>query len=104
MKKRSISMEEQLDRIMRRIHWSRENLPIADLRIEAVMAQIHSRPEIRGWMERWSFETLVWRLAPATAALTLALLGLWINLELITDADLFQSFYIRPQLLSLLNF
>ena len=103
MKKRSISVE-QLDQMMRRIHWSRENLPTADVRIEAVMACIRSQPEILLWMEKWSFETLVWRLVPTTAALALALLGIWINVELIADADLFQLLYIRPQVLSLLNF
>ena len=102
MKRQSVAAE-QLDRILRRVHRSRENLPTAELRIGTLMARIRRQPQIQSRVPGWSFETVVWRLAPATAVLTLALLGVWMNVELIADADLFQLFY-PTQYLSLLNF
>lgn len=102
MKTRRI-LEEDLDKILRRAHRSRESLPTGELGFEALMRRIRRLPETRtggGW---WSFETLVWRLAPATGALALGLLAIWMNIDLIADADLFQLFY-PTQYLSLLAF
>ena len=102
MKTRRI-LEEDLDRILRRVYRSRESLPSGDLRLEVLMRRIRRLPETRSGEGWWPFETLVWRLAPATGALALALLVIWMNVDLIADADLFQLFY-PTQYLSLLNF
>ena len=102
MKTRRI-LEEDLDRILRRVYRSRENQPSGDLRLEVLMRRIRRLPETRSGEGWWPFETLVWRLAPATGALALALLVIWMNVDLIADADLFQLFY-PTQYLSLLDF
>jgi hypothetical protein len=103
MKRKSIS-PDRLDQVLRRAHRAKAALPAGSLPIQVVMARIRSRDQ-DGLHTPWgSFETLVWRLAPATGALALALLGIWMHINLIGDAELFQIFYAEPQMLSLLNF
>jgi hypothetical protein len=94
-----------LDRILRQAHRCREAPPVDSGWSETVMRQIRGFPvKAPGERSRWSFDFLVWRLAPATGLLVLIALAVLINSPLVADADLFQLFYADTQMLSLADF
>ena len=101
--KPGIKADNDFERILRIAHRSRENLPTGDHWPRAVMHRIRQLPAARP-LAGWSFEALVWRLAPATGALALILLAVMLNVHLIADGELFQLLYPEVQTTSLVDF
>ena len=89
--KRSGDQRERLTNILRQAYMGKERFEVGDQWQGSVMARIRQMGPVASAPSFLpTFEHLVWRLAPATSLLTLALAALALATDFIVEYDLFQ--------------